>query len=55
MVDTHLLKKDNIVNLDTFLDDNYLSSKQITNCITKIPQNVILELNNGTLTLKAGS
>ena len=55
MVDTHLLNKDNIVNLDTFLDDNYLSSKQITNCITKIPQNVILELNNGTLTLKAGS
>ena len=55
MVDTHLLKKDNIVNLDTFLDDNYLSSKQITNCITKIPQNVILELNNGILTLKAGS
>ena len=55
MVDTHLLNKDNIVNLDTFLDDNYLSSKQITNCITKIPQNVILELNNGSLTLKAGS
>lgn len=27
----------------------------ITNCITKIPQDIKLELNNGTLTLKAGS
>ncbi len=27
----------------------------ITNCITKIPQNIKLELVNGTLTLKAGS
>lgn len=27
----------------------------ITNCITKIPQNIKLELNNGSLTLKAGS
>ena len=26
-----------------------------TNCITEIPQNIKLELNNGTLTLKAGS
>lgn len=26
-----------------------------TNCITKIPQDIKLELNNGTLTLKAGS
>ena len=28
---------------------------KITNCITKIPQDIKLELNNGTLTLKAGS
>lgn len=28
---------------------------QITNCITKIPQDIKLELTNGTLTLKAGS
>ena len=27
----------------------------ITNCITKIPQDIKLELNNGTITLKAGS
>ena len=29
--------------------------KNITNCITEIPQDIKLELNNGTLTLKAGS
>ena len=26
-----------------------------TNCLTEIPQDITLELNNGTLTLKAGS
>lgn len=30
-------------------------SSNVTNCITEIPQDIILELNNGTLTLKAGS
>lgn len=34
---------------------DFLTTKQITNCITKIPQDIKLELNNGTLTLKAGS
>ncbi len=33
----------------------YLNKSQITNCITEIPQRIKLELNNGTLTLKAGS
>ena len=28
---------------------------KLTNCITEIPQDIKLELNNGTLTLKAGS
>lgn len=28
---------------------------QITNCITEIPQDIKLEINNGTITLKAGS
>ena len=28
---------------------------KITNCVLQIPQNINLELNNGTLTLKAGS
>ena len=30
-------------------------SSNVTNCITKIPQDIKLELNSGTLTLKAGS
>lgn len=30
-------------------------SHNVTNCITEIPQDIKLELNNGTLTLKAGS
>lgn len=32
-----------------------LNYTDITNCITAIPQDIKLELNNGTLTLKAGS
>ena len=32
-----------------------VSYKNITNCITEIPQDIKLELNDGTLTLKAGS
>jgi hypothetical protein len=34
---------------------NLLDSTRITNCITEIPQDIKLELNNGTVTLKAGS
>ena len=34
---------------------NALTTTQITNCITEIPQNIKLELADGTLTLKAGS
>ena len=34
---------------------NLLDSTRITNCITEIPQDIKLELNDGTLTLKAGS
>lgn len=30
-------------------------SSNVSNCITEIPQDIQLELNNGTLTLKAGS
>ena len=32
-----------------------LTHRQITNCLLEVPQNIKLELNNGTLTLKAGS
>lgn len=35
--------------------DGQLNENMITNCITKIPQDIKLELNDGTLTLKAGS
>ena len=34
---------------------NALTTTQITNCITEIPQDIKLELNEGVLTLKAGS
>lgn len=37
------------------LRQNMQNSVNITNCITEIPQDIKLELNNGTLTLKAGS
>lgn len=33
----------------------YNFKNKITNCITEIPQDIKLEFNNGTLTLKAGS
>nr|DAH99323.1 MAG TPA: short tail fiber protein [Caudoviricetes sp.] len=52
-------------NVDTTDIYNKIDTKQdistavnynnITNCITEIPQDIKLELNNGTLTLKAGS
>lgn len=32
-----------------------LDTTDVTSCITRIPQDIKLELNNGTLTLKAGS
>lgn len=35
--------------------DNSFPYSRITNCITYIPQDIKLELNDGTLTLKAGS
>ncbi|MBQ0113373.1 MAG: hypothetical protein KBT03_09610 [Bacteroidales bacterium] len=35
--------------------DNALNYNNISNCITHIPQDIKLELNNGTLKLKAGS
>lgn len=41
--------------LATKTDLNLSNSTAITNCITQIPQDIKLELNDGTLTLKAGS
>ena len=43
----------NIDNLAKSYDN--LTQRQITNCILELPQRIKLELNNGTLTLKAGS
>lgn len=43
----------NSVIYDAF--QNTLSSDSITNCITEIPQDIVLELSGTTLTLKAGS
>lgn len=34
---------------------HFVNKSQITNCLLEAPQNIKLELNNGTLTLKAGS
>lgn len=34
---------------------NVLTKTQISNCLLEVPQNIKLELNDGTLTLKAGS
>ena len=34
---------------------NALRQTQITNCLLEVPQNIKVELNNGTLTIKAGS
>ena len=45
-------------NVQTQLDEiskTHLTTNQITNCITEIPQDINLELVDGTLTLKAGS
>ena len=56
-VDTALLGKTN-TDMDNLTDtgkniSNW--SSNVSNCITNIPQDIKLELNNGTLTLKAGS
>ena len=42
-------------NLTTTGEKHFLNKSQITNCLLEVPQRIKLELNNGTLTLKAGS
>ena len=55
----HKSGNEEIAGIKTFTDNitapNQIDYTRITNCITKIPQDIKLELNNGTLTLKAGS
>ena len=43
-----------LVNVD-YVNTIETIGNKITNCVLQIPQNINLELNNGTLTLKAGS
>lgn len=42
-------------NLTQEAEKHFLNKTQITNCLTEIPQRIKLELNEGILTLKAGS
>lgn len=42
-------------NLTETGEKHFLNKQQITNCLLEVPQRIKLELNNGTLTLKAGS
>lgn len=42
-------------NLSPEGEKHFLNKTQISNCILEIPQNIKLELNNGTVILKAGS
>lgn len=49
--DTLNLDVNEVLNVDSAS----MTSAYMTNCLTEIPQDIKLELNNGTLTLKAGS
>lgn len=42
-------------NLSESGEKHFLNKSQITNCLLEVPQKIKLELNDGTLTLKAGS
>ena len=48
-------KADKATTLEGYGITDGLNKNQITNCLLEVPQNIKLELNNGTLTLKAGS
>ena len=47
--------KNKTINADNNTLINVLTNKNITNCVTEIPQNIKLECVNGVLTLKSGS
>lgn len=49
--DTLDINNENVLNVDS----SEVLGTYYSNCITEIPQNIKLELNNGVLTLKAGS
>ena len=47
--------KTNLDNLTLEGERHFLGRTHITNCITEVPQRINYTLNNGTLTIKAGS
>ena len=49
------IKADKSATLEGYGITNALGKNQITNCLLEVPQNIKLELVDGTLTLKAGS
>lgn len=55
-LDSHTLSL-HFLSINTNIQDKStaVNYNHITNCVTEIPQDIQLELNNGTLTLKAGS
>ena len=63
-VDVSLVTSNNIAQINTETEagiqriitaSNALNRTQISNCITEIPQDIKLELNNSAITIKAGS
>ena len=55
MAKTSATSAANSAELSKQYANDKINQTHITNCITEIPQDIKLELNNGTLTLKAGS
>ena len=49
------IKADKATTLEGYGITDGLNKNQITNCLLEVPQNIKLELNDGVLTLKAGS
>ena len=49
------IKADKATTLNGYGITDGLNKNQITNCLLEVPQNIKLELNDGVLTLKAGS
>lgn len=49
------LANSDLSNLTEAGEKHFLNKSQITNCLLEVPQRIKLELNDGVLTLKAGS
>ena len=53
--DVYALQEDMLNVQEDKADKNLVNTGMITNCLLEVPQRIKLELNNGVLTLKAGS